>query len=112
MALSFEAKVHKVQGVGASLLLGKAVQQVLRAGTWKSESTFCSFYLRNVIHRSMDTSIGSFGVAASCYFLEVLDGVRGLGLSLYVVPLPLLFPLLLLGPKAGKPAMLAPGKLT
>ena len=27
----------------------------LRAGTWASQSTFTSFYLRDVIGRSMDT---------------------------------------------------------
>ena len=35
------------------------VHQVLKAGTWSSQSTFSSFYLRDVTHRHLDTfSIG------------------------------------------------------
>ena len=29
--------------------------QVLKAGTWKNQSTFTSFYLRDVAHKSLDT---------------------------------------------------------
>ena len=50
-------RAHEVRGVGSSLLFGKnmAVEQVLRAGTWKRQSTFTRFYLRDVTHRSLDT---------------------------------------------------------
>ena len=50
---------HDVKRTGVSLLFKKnfAVQQVFRSGMWKSQSTFNSFYLRDVTHRSMDTFI-------------------------------------------------------
>ena len=55
------AKAHEVPSTGALMLLRKnfAVQQVMTTGTWASQNTFTSFYLRDVTHRLTDTfSIG------------------------------------------------------
>ena len=52
----------EIRGIGITLLFKKncAIQQVLRAGTWKTQTIFTSFYRRDVTHKSMDTfSIGS-----------------------------------------------------
>ena len=54
-------KAHQVRGIATSLAFKKnmLVPQVLRAGTWNRQSTFTSFYLREVTHKFMDTfSIG------------------------------------------------------
>ena len=56
-----KAKMHEVRNIGTSLLfkINFAVQQVLRAGMWKSQTLFTSFSLRDVIPRSSDTfSVG------------------------------------------------------
>ena len=46
--IAVKAGVHKARRIGASMLFQKnfAVQQVTRAGTWASQTTFISFYLR------------------------------------------------------------------
>ena len=56
LLLNFRPGHTKSEGIGPLLLFKKnfAVQQVLRGGTWKPQSTI-SFCLRDVIHRSMDT---------------------------------------------------------
>ena len=55
------AKMYEVNNMGTSSLKKKnfAVQKVLRAGIWKSQTTFSSLYIRDVTHRSLDTfSVG------------------------------------------------------
>ena len=44
-------------GIAPSLLFKKnfAVDQVLKAGTWRRHTTFMSHYLRDLAHRSLDT---------------------------------------------------------
>ena len=51
-----EAKAHELRGMSSSLLFKKnlSVSQVLRAGTWKSQTTFTSFYLQDVTFKSLD----------------------------------------------------------
>ena len=59
-------KAHKVRKIVTLLLFKKncAIQQILNAGALLSQSTFSTFYLRNVTHRHMDTfSIGPVVVA-------------------------------------------------
>ena len=54
-------RAHEVRKVAMSLLFERncAVHQVLKAETWSAQSTFSSFYLRDVIHRHLDRfSIG------------------------------------------------------
>ena len=55
---AMKVRVHSVRSIGTSLLFKKkfAVQQILRAGMWKSHTMFTSFCLRDVTHRSIDTS--------------------------------------------------------
>ena len=50
-------KAHELRIIRTSLFLKKifAVQQVLRAGMWKSQNLFTSFCLRDVTHRFMNT---------------------------------------------------------
>ena len=50
-------RAHEVRAVATSTLFRKvrSIPAVLRAGTWKSMSTFASFYLRDVTHRYLDT---------------------------------------------------------
>ena len=46
-----------VRGIAPTLLFRRnfAVGQVLRAGVWKRQTTFSSFYLRDITHKSLDT---------------------------------------------------------
>ena len=50
-------RAHEVRGIAPTLLFRRnfAVEQVLRAGVWKSQTTFTSFYLRDITHKSLDT---------------------------------------------------------
>ena len=50
-------RAHEVRGIAPSLLFKRnfAVEQVLKAGTWKNQTTFSSFYLRDITHKSLDT---------------------------------------------------------
>ena len=49
-------RAHEVRAVATSAMFKKirSVSAVLKAGTWKSMSTFASFYLRDVTHRYLD----------------------------------------------------------
>ena len=46
-------RAHEVRGIAPTLLFRQnfAVDQVLKAGTWKNQTTFTSFYLRDVAHK-------------------------------------------------------------
>ena len=48
---------HEVREIAPTLLFRKnfAVDQVLKAGTWKNQTTLTSFYLRDVAHKSLET---------------------------------------------------------
>ena len=48
---------HEVRKVVTSLLFRRncVVHQVLKAGTWSTQLTFSSLYLRDVTHRHLDT---------------------------------------------------------
>ena len=50
-------RAHEVRGIAPTLLFRRnfAVDQVLKAGTWKNQNTFTSFYLRDVAHKSLET---------------------------------------------------------
>ncbi|MPC45667.1 hypothetical protein E2C01_039373 [Portunus trituberculatus] len=50
-------KAHEVRAVATSAFFKKiqSIPAVLWAGTWKSMSTFASFYLRDITHRYLDT---------------------------------------------------------
>ncbi|MPC56427.1 hypothetical protein E2C01_050388 [Portunus trituberculatus] len=52
-----QVKEHEVRAVATSALFRKIrnIPAVLRAGTWKSMSTFASFYLMDITHRYLDT---------------------------------------------------------
>ena len=58
---TFQARAHETRSVGPTIAFRKnmSVQRVLNAGVWSRQTTFTSFYLRDVTHRSLDTfSIG------------------------------------------------------
>ena len=50
-------RAHETRGIAPSLLFKKnfAVDQVLKAGTWRRHTTFTRHYLRDIAHRSLDT---------------------------------------------------------
>ena len=50
-------RARETRGIAPSLLFKKnfAVDQVLKAGTWRRHTTFTSHYLRDIAHRSLDT---------------------------------------------------------
>ena len=50
-------RARETRGIAPSLLLKKnfAVDQVLKAGTWRRHTTFMCHYLRDLAHRSLDT---------------------------------------------------------
>ena len=54
---SLRVRAPKVRKVAMSLLFKRncEVHQVLKVGTWSAQSTFSSFYLRDVTHRHLDT---------------------------------------------------------
>ena len=51
----FKVRAHEVRKVATSLLFRRncLVHQILKAGTWPAQSTFFSFYLRDVTHRHL-----------------------------------------------------------
>ena len=50
-------RAHETRGIAPSVAFKRnyAVGQVMRAGVWSRQTTFTSFYLRDVTHRSLDT---------------------------------------------------------
>ena len=50
-------RARETRGIAPSLLFKKnfAVDQVLKAGTWRGHTTFTRHYLRDLTHRSLDT---------------------------------------------------------
>ena len=50
-------RAREIRGIAPSLLFKKnfAVDQVLKAGTWRRHTTFMRHYLRDLAHRSIDT---------------------------------------------------------
>ena len=50
-------RARETRGITPSLLFKKnfAVDQVLKAGTWRRHTTFTRHYLRDLAHRSLDT---------------------------------------------------------
>ena len=50
-------RARETHGIAPSLLFKKnfAVDQVLKAGTWRRHTTFMRHYLRDIAHRSLDT---------------------------------------------------------
>ena len=50
-------RARETRGIAPSLLFKKnfAVDQLLKAGTWRRHTTFTSHYLRDLAHRSLDT---------------------------------------------------------
>ena len=50
-------RARETRGIALSLLFKKnfAVDQVLKAGTWRRHTTFTRHYLRDIAHRSLDT---------------------------------------------------------
>ena len=54
---ALKIRPHEVSGIAPTLLFRRnfAVDQVLRAGVWKNQSTFTAFYLRDIAHKSLDT---------------------------------------------------------
>ena len=50
-------RARETRGIAPSLLFKKnfAVDQVLKAGTWRRHTTFTRHYLRDIAHRSFDT---------------------------------------------------------
>ena len=50
-------RAHETRSIAPSAVFKRnfAVGQVLRAGVWSRQTTFTSFYLRDVTHRSLDT---------------------------------------------------------
>ena len=50
-------RARETRGIAPSLLFKKnfAVDQVLKAGTWRRHTTFTCHYLRDLAHRSLDT---------------------------------------------------------
>ena len=50
-------RARETRGIASSLLFKKnfAVNQVLKAGTWRRHTTFTRHYLRDLVHRSLET---------------------------------------------------------
>ena len=50
-------RAHETRGIVPSILFQKnfAVDQVLKAGTWRRHTTFTRHYLRDIAHKSLDT---------------------------------------------------------
>ena len=50
-------RARKTRGIAPSILFRKnfAVDQVLKAGTWRRHTTFTRHYLRDIAHKSLDT---------------------------------------------------------
>ena len=59
-------RAREMRGIAPSLLFKKnfAVDQVLKAGTWRRHTTFTRHYLRDIAHQSLDTfHLGPVGAA-------------------------------------------------
>ncbi|MPC55150.1 hypothetical protein E2C01_049081 [Portunus trituberculatus] len=68
-------KAHEVRAVATSALFMKirCIPAILRAGTWKSMSTFASFDLRDITHRYLDTfSLGPVVSVLRFYVLSTM----------------------------------------
>ena len=65
-----KAKAHELRAVGTSLVFKKnlSINQILQAGTWKSQNTFTSFYLKEI----MLESLGTFSLGPIVAAQEVL----------------------------------------
>ena len=63
-------RARETRGIAPSLLFKKnfAVDQVLKAGTWRRHTTFTRHYLRDLAHRSLDTFHLGPVVAAQALF--------------------------------------------
>ena len=64
-------RAHETRGIAPSLLFKKnfAVDQVLKACTWRRHTTFTRHYLRDLAHRSLDTfHLGPVVAAHSFWF--------------------------------------------
>ena len=50
-------RARETRGIAQSILFRKnfAVDQVLKAGTWRRHTTFTRHYLRDIAHKSLDT---------------------------------------------------------
>ena len=50
-------RARETRGIAPSILFRKnfAVDQVLKAGTWRRHTTFTRHYLRDIAHKSLDT---------------------------------------------------------
>ena len=50
-------RARETRGIAPSILFRKnfAVDQVLKAGTWRRHTTFTRHYLRDIVHKSLDT---------------------------------------------------------
>ena len=55
--LPLRIRPHELRAIAPSVAFKRnfAVGQVMRAGVWSRQTTFTSFYLRDVTHRSLDT---------------------------------------------------------
>ena len=55
--LNAHPRARELRAFGPTIAFKKnlSVSQVLRAGVWKKQTTFASFYLRDVTHKSLDT---------------------------------------------------------
>ena len=51
-----KVKAHEVRAIATSLLFKKnsSLKDVMDAASWRSHTTFASFYLRDVTHKSLD----------------------------------------------------------
>jgi len=51
-----KVKAHEVRAIATSLLFKKnsSLTDVMEAASWRSQTTFSSFYLRDVTHKSLD----------------------------------------------------------
>ena len=63
-------RARETRGIAPYLLFKKnfAVNQVLKAGTWRRHTTFTHHYLRDLAHRSLDTFHLGPVVAAQALF--------------------------------------------
>ena len=64
--VSSGVRAHETRSIAPSAVFKRnfAVGQVMRAGVWSRQTTFTSFYLRDVTHRSLDTF--SLGPVVAC----------------------------------------------
>ena len=55
--LCLTPRAREMRGIAPSILFRKnfAVDQVLKAGTWRRHTTFTRHYLRDIAHKSLDT---------------------------------------------------------